>query len=425
MVQFQDLSEDLLYIIVSYLENDKRSLQDLALSCRLLRDVSQRFFVRNATINCISQSTTPWAIPGGEVWPMPARIQGMTLPLQLFLRTLEERPDLVAHVHRLELNVLRESLYWDYTIHSIRRVVRLLTNLREICYSSSDYKVWHNELPLPLTENAEYAHDNIRRIHWNHSMTIDTLFRCFALPHIASIYCRSLRSNNLSNGDRTLDLIRPPVGSSSIKELAIGSNSYISHEELRRVLQQPRCLEKLTINSEDDSRKSLSNAHLSWLLEPVRNSLLELKIPYQTISPMIDTAPVDFSSFTSLCELYAPFRCLVGIGEEGSPNSSGFLPPRLTDLTIACRFFYPSRAVAENAEQNLQNMMGWLSSLDRRGGQPKEVLHVTLENAEAATTWHGDIHEDRFELLMTYLPILQGKGFVRFEWATRPSRVEE
>jgi hypothetical protein len=134
---------------------------------------------------------------------------------------------------------------------------------------------------------------------------------------------------------------------------------------------------------------------------------------------------MDFSPFVSLYKLYAPFRCLVGLGEKGSPDSHGSLPHQLTDLTMAFRFFDPTRAAAEHAEQNLQNMTGWLGSLHTRRGESKDMLHVTLEEFVARATWLGDIHLDRFEVLKTFLATLQNEGFARLEWATRPARLGE
>ena len=121
MVKFNDLSVELISLIFSFLQSDKAQLHNLALSTRLFRDIAQRFIIRNASVS--------HSVNGSRT--------------KLLLRTLAERPDLVKHVHRLELDLLREDIHWPEEQNTIYQITRRLTNLREFCYLSRDYKVWY------------------------------------------------------------------------------------------------------------------------------------------------------------------------------------------------------------------------------------------------------------------------------------------
>lgn len=385
MARFQDLSVDLLYVIFSYLQTDKGLLQNVALSSRLLRDVSQRFIVRNVTIThnpTLSRS-------------------------KLFLRTLQERPDLTAHVHRLEIDLLRETVHWPEEVDTIHQVARLLTNLREFSYLSRDYKVWHYELPFPLTWTAEHAHDQVRRIEWDHNMTVEILYKCMQLPQIAHIYCRELHMRDPTVSELpTL----PAISSSSVTELRIGCTWRISRPELRHVLQLPRCLRKLTFDFHDQLGTTLEPEHVIWMLEPVRLTLHELTIWGQmsaTYNAEPPTTAGHFSALTQLRKLTLPLKFLLGRGMEGILLQNGVIPPQLRELSITFASTVIDRPqYGAYPVSYFTALIRWLGSLQT---QREEEFHVRLEHIGYRPNT-GDIPQQRFEELEGVLRTLEAWG---------------
>jgi hypothetical protein len=380
MARFQDLSVDLLYVIISYLQADKRLLRDVALSSRLFRDISQRFIVRDVTIS-----------------DRPALSRS-----KLFLRTLEERPDLIAHVHRLELDLLRENTHWPEELNNVNRLARLLINLREFCYLSRDYKVWHYELPFPLTWNSELAHEQVRRIDWNHNMTVETLYKCMQLPRIASIYCRELHGMNTTNPMTEPTIFNLPLhqaGRSSLTELRVDSAIGLPCEAFRSILRSPRCLRKLTLEFQDELSAGLQADRVSWLLEPVQTTLQELNITSQMGSWRTEAAhaPSDFSAFAILRKLQIPLRYLIGrgTGETGDILCPiGILPLRLCELKIGFFSTGSNRSShSPSAIRNIEALGGWLRSLQMEQEQLTDLTHVFLQET-GFKAYYGDLQMD-------------------------------
>jgi len=370
MARFQDLSVDLLYVIVSHLHSDNSLLRDVALSCRLFRDVSQRFIVRDAIVSYSPKFSRS----------------------KLFLRTLEERPDLTAHVHRLELVLLREDVHLPEEANTVKRICRLLTNLREFMYSSTDYKIWHYELPFPLTWKSEHVHDQVRRIDWNHNMTIETLYKCMELPRIASIYCRELHAM----GSTTSDIPGLPAGSSSVTELRIGSALGLPLEEFRLMLRSPRCLQKLTFEFHDKTSTGIEAARMSWLLEPVQTTLQDLKIssPFGSRGANAAHSLADFSAFAALHKLQIPLRYLIGIGTGEVPCPSTILPPWLRELTIAFVSNDSDQSFDDSKTSwNIRALTSWLKNLQMQLEQSKDLTQVILEETDS-NFYHGDLNRD-------------------------------
>jgi hypothetical protein len=310
--KFNDLSVDLVYVIFSHLQSDGIELRNLALTCRLFRDIAQRFIVRNASIS--------HSVHGSRT--------------KLFLRTLTDRPDLVVHVHRLELNLLREDIHWPEEQQTINQITRQLTNLREFCYLSRDYKAWHYSVPLPLKWTREHAHDQVRRVEWLHNMAPWELRKCMELPNIESIRVRELQDD--SSGRFTSFRLPPRKHStSSLKELRIGSPGILAYDALIQLLQMPKCLKRFALESYDTYTSTMEPTALIPLLEAVQDSLEELHIETRRnmLSPFPQTA--NFSRFSSVKKLSVPFRFIFQRGAVASDcGAETYLPPQLSDLKV-------------------------------------------------------------------------------------------
>lgn len=308
MARFQDLSVDLLFIIFSQLQDDKPSLHDLSLSCRLFRSIAQQFYVRNAIISHSDNRRRT----------------------ELFLRTLEERPDLTGHVHRLQLDLRREDEYWVEDQQNIRRITELLTNLREFRYSSVDYKIWHYENPFPWPVAPSDPQNCIRRIEWHHNMTTRTLQKCMSLPRIQTIYLRELHETPLELPGRAAS--GPKERFSSVAELTIGSTLIISPKGLQEILKMPRALRKLRLDVHDNT-DAIEPADLAAALDPVRDTLEQLTIAKPKGGPAIGR--VDLCAFHALKSLALPFRYLLVESTHGNAYADLRLPPALRDLKVS------------------------------------------------------------------------------------------
>lgn len=312
MAKFNDLSVDLVYVIFSHLQSEGADLCNLALTCRLFRDIAQRFIVRNA---CISHS-----------------VRGSRN--KLLLRTLLDRPDLVVHVHRLELNLLREDIHWPEEQQTINQITRQLTNLREFCYLSHDYKAWHYSVPLPLKWTREHAHDQVRRVEWQHNMAPWELRKCMELPNIESIRVRELQDDSPGR----FSSFRLPARknrTSSLKELRVGSPGAMAYEALIQLLHMPKCLKRFTLESYDTYTSTMEPTALIPLLEAVQDSLEELHVETRRnmLSPFPQTA--NFSNFSSVKKMSMPFRYMFQRGGAVSVvGADTFLPPQVSDLTV-------------------------------------------------------------------------------------------
>ncbi|KAK3208746.1 hypothetical protein GRF29_77g1847263 [Pseudopithomyces chartarum] len=311
MAKFNDLSVDLVYVIFSHLQSDKLQLHWLALSCRLFRDISQRFMVRNASIS--------HSIRGSRT--------------QLFLRTLTERPDLVAHVHRLELDLLREDVHWPEEQQTIHQLTRLLTNLREFCYLSSDYKVWHFSIPTPLKWRRTHAHDQVRRVDWHHNMTPWDLRKCMQLPRIESIYVREL-----VDPIKSFKIPERIYKTSTLVELRIGVPTAMNEkafQPLGLLLNIPVRLKRILFESHVWHNPIFNPAALMRLLHPVRDTLEELRVDIweNRLDPFYQ--PADLSNFISLKKLAWPMRFLFGSKADPLDHTEINLPPNLNKLEMA------------------------------------------------------------------------------------------
>lgn len=317
MAGLKDLNVDLLYVIFSHLQSDKRQLHDIALSCRLFRDIAQRFIVRDVTL---SHS------------PMHSRTK-------LFLRTLEERPDLTVQVHCLRFDLLREDIHWPEEQHVISRITRLLTNLREFCYLSRDYKPWHYGVSLPLKWWRDGVHDQVRRVEWHHNMQPKALVKCMQLPRIESIYCRELQ--DISTKSSSISIVSPDLyGSSSVRELHIGSHLGLPFDALRLMLQVPRCLRKLVLSYHDEFQSGAQVDRIPWLLEPVQESLEELSIEKHRGMLPPPGEVVDLSALCCLRKLSIPFRYVFGKRPGKSFKADTLLPPQLSELRVKSSILY-------------------------------------------------------------------------------------
>ncbi|KAL1603515.1 hypothetical protein SLS60_005102 [Paraconiothyrium brasiliense] len=309
---FSDLSVDLVYVIFSHLWLEKIDLCNLALTCRPFRDIAQRFLVRDTSIS--------HSVNGSRT--------------KLFLRTLMERPDLVVHVHRLELDLLREDIHWPEEQQTIHQITRLLTNLRDFCYLSRDYKAWHYSVPLPLKWTREHAHDQVRRVEWHHNMAPWELRKCMELPSIEKIRVRELQDDSYGRFT-SFDLPARKHRTSSLTELRIGSPSTLASEALHKLLHMPRNLKKITFESRKEYHSVLQPAGLVFLLQPVRNSLEELHVEIRENLFGTSTQTVNLSEFTSVRNLTLPFRYIFGPGTAASPlSAAASLPPHLRDLKV-------------------------------------------------------------------------------------------
>jgi hypothetical protein len=365
MAVFQDLSVDLIYIIISHLQSDKASLQHISLSCRLLRDISQRFIVRHVTLAhspTISKS-------------------------KLFLRTLEERPDLRAHVHRLELDLLREDAHWPEEQNNVNLLTRLLTNLREFRYLSRDYKSWHYSLPFPLKWASENAHSQVRRVDWHHSMTIETLWKCMELPRIETINCRDLlRACDSAEKATAFDISTIPTSSSSVTDLGVGSASGLPLEDFRLLLRSPRSLHKLCLEYRGKLHGSFEKDRIDWLLEPVQNTLQELSV---SVAIGLESA-ADFSAFHALKKLYIPLIYLIGRYPDDTFRAKVLLPPRLCELAILFTATDSTEASSPYASRNAKALTNWLEHFRVKMGQSTDLSLVTLDEA-GFRSYHGDL----------------------------------
>lgn len=311
---FNDLSVDLVYVIFSYLQSEKAQLRNLALTCQTFRQIAQRFIVRDASIS--------HSVNGSRT--------------KLFLRTLIDRPDLVVHVHRLELDLLREDIHWPEEQQTIHKITRLLTNLREFCYLSRDYKAWHYSVPLPLKWARERAHDQVRRVEWHHNMAPWELRKCMELPNIETIRVRELQDDSYGRFT-SFNLPARKHGTSSLVELCIGSPSAIASEALQKLLHMPRCLRKITFESRKEYQSVLEPNGLVSLLQPVRECLEELHVEIRDNLFASSTKAADLAAFSSIKNLTLPFRYIFGPRATTSlSQASTLLPPQLSTLKVRC-----------------------------------------------------------------------------------------
>ncbi|KAF1951949.1 hypothetical protein CC80DRAFT_508571 [Byssothecium circinans] len=385
MASLHDLSVDLLYVIFSHIQSDKRLLHDAALSCRLFRDVAQRFFVRDVTI---SHSAT-------------------CSRTKLFLRTMEERPDLVAHVHRLELDLLREEIHWPEEQHNIKRITDLLTNLREFRYSSRDYKIWHYEAPFPL---KPIPGRTVRKVEWHHNMTIRSLCDCLRLPRIESVYCRELHGSPNDIHKHTQTLVR----SSSLKHLHIGSSMKLPAGSFQHVLKMPLLLQSLRIDFYNAYLEGVEEDQITEFLEPVKQTLEELMITKPKGTLVAAGGTVNLSEFASLKKLALPFKFLFPRDAQPPFEAETLLPPGLIELKL---FFiaFAQEMDFTAANNNYANLITWLSHMHVDGSDNNHYLRmpmlqiVVLEKAKYSGH-PGDLHEDSVEDIVKSLKSFEDDG---------------
>ena len=354
MTQFKDLSVDLIYVIFSHLQSDKAQLRSLALSSRLFRDIAQKFIVRNASIS--------HSINGSRT--------------NLFLRTLRERPDLVAHVHRLELDLLREDIHWPEEQQNIHQITRLLTNLRELCYLSRDYKVWHYSVPQPLKWGREGIHDQVRKIAWHHNMAPWELRQCMELPRIECIYVKELAdSNGRSNPFKVPER---KYKTSSLADLRLGSPYGITYEALLQLLQLPRSLKRITFDSHMRHSSIMAPADLVSLLKHVKDTLEELVIDVRNAALELPIQTADFSGFGSLKKLTVPFRYLFDMPKDEPYHSEPNLPPSLSELEMVFTLITPpsTNFSTEKLSANMKNLLALLDWLQAVGGHLEPPLQT-------------------------------------------------
>lgn len=308
MAKFNDLSVDLVYVIFSHLQSDKSSLHNLSLTCRPFRSIAQRFLVRTASI---SHSTH-----GSRT--------------KLFLRTLTTRPDLTIHVHRLQLDLLREDIHWPEEQQTIHQITRLLTNLREFIYLSRDYKAWHYSVPLPLKWTREHAHDKVRRVEWHHNMAPWELRKCMELPSIESIRVRELQDDSYGRFT-SFTLPARKHRTSSLTELRIGSPSTLASEALEKLLHMPRHLRKITFESRKEYQSVIEPVGLVALVQPVRETLEELHVEIRDNPSAAFARAADLRDFGEIRKVTLPFRFVFGVG---AGEELGLLPPKLGELKV-------------------------------------------------------------------------------------------
>ncbi|CAI6278862.1 unnamed protein product [Periconia digitata] len=325
--QIQNLSVDLLYIIFSQLQDDKPSLHNLTLSCHLFRNIAQPFFVRNVTLSYKVNSFCT----------------------SLFLRTLEQRPDLAGHVHRLQLDLIRESSHIIEEVEEIQRMVARLTNLRVFRYSSIDYKIWHYELAFPLIPSPTNLFNSIHRVEWHHNMTFETLSQCMSLPHIETIYCRELFCDPSDPSDPII--LDATKGSSSVTDLSIGSYVGLSIAVLQKILELPRALRKLKIDITSHLYIGVPPHKLATLLYSLQDVLEQLTVVVVKGARGPATELADLSGFSSLRSLTLPYGYIIA-GQNREDNAlEKYLPPFLEELTL-------SRAPVEALDGPLSNRNG-------------------------------------------------------------------
>lgn len=348
MAKFKDLSIDLIYVIFSYLQSDKVQLRYLALSSRLFRDIAQRYIVRDASIShSMNGSRTA-----------------------LFLRTLRERPDLVAHVHRLELDLLREDVHWPEEQQNIHQISRLLTNLREFCYLSRDYKVWHYSVPQPLKWGREGIHDQVRRIEWHHNMAPWELRKCMELPRIESIYVKELADPS-SGRSTSFKVPERKYKTSTLADLRLGSPDGMAYQALSLLLQLPQSLRRIAFESHMRYSSILAPVGLMPLLEPVKDTLEELIIDIRNEALGLASQPVDFSRFQSLRKLTIPFRYIFGRAAERPYHTEAKLPPSLSELEMVFTPVTRPFSLIPDARQyahveNSEALVDWLKTVALR-----------------------------------------------------------
>ncbi|KAF2634691.1 hypothetical protein P280DRAFT_474469 [Massarina eburnea CBS 473.64] len=383
MACFGDLSVDLLYVIFAHVQVNKRLLNNIALSCRLFREVAQQFFVRDVTITHS---------------PTCSRTK-------LFLRTLEARPDLVPHVHRLELDLLREDIHWPEEQNNIKRITSLLTNLREFRFSSRDYKIWHYEITFPLRLTSENAHTLIRKIEWCHNITFKTLYHCMSFPRIESLYCRELHGTpeELGNPDQISKRF------SSLQELHIGSSMSLPAGSFQHILGMPQKLRRLRIDFHDAYGNNVKADEIAALLEPVEQTLEELTIT-KPKGPLISAGLVNLSGFASLKKLALPFKFLFPQARlQSTLEVDTILPPRLNELKlyfVAITLEVGSVSIEDNY-RNVFTWVGEVTSILHNGGprapntRMPELQNVILEKAKVGG-YPGDLSEVTVETIMKF-----------------------
>lgn len=360
MARFNELSVDLLYVIFSHLQSDKVVLHNLSLSSRLFRDVAQRFLVRNVKIS--------HSLNGSRT--------------KLFLRTLNARPDLISNVHRLELDLLREDIHWPEEQQNIHQITRRLTNLREFCYSSRDYKIWHYSVPQPLKWGREHAHDQVRRVEWDHNMAPWELRKCMELPRIDSIYVRQLQDSSPGRYTQFKVPVRKHK-TSTLRALRVGFPDPVALESLKLLLHIPNCLKEIVFESRVMYHPLASPRALEKILEPVRETLEELLVDIQ--KGMIERVfpPIDLSAFQSLKKLSLPYDFLFLPAKEMPCKIDTRLPSTLNGLEI---FFSPYQmekmcnapvGVRNVAHNNQTAFRDWLTRINDPNEVPLRMPSLT------------------------------------------------
>ncbi|KAF1969235.1 hypothetical protein BU23DRAFT_557909 [Bimuria novae-zelandiae CBS 107.79] len=349
---FSDLSVDLIYVIFSHLQSDQAELHSLALSCRQFRDIAQRFMVRDASIT--------HSIKGSRA--------------KLFLRTLLKRPDLVSHVHRLKFDLLREDIHWPEEQQIIHQITRRLTNLREFCYLSRDYKFWHYSVPLPLKWERDHAHDQVRRVEWHHNMAPWELRKCMELPRIEAIYVLELQ--DISSGRFTS--FKVPARkhkTSTLAELRLGSPDEMAYQSLNMLLHLPKSLKKIAFEARSVHQSALAPTALVLLLEPARDTLEELHLEIYAGKLGPPSRPADLSAFVSLTKLSLPFRYIFAPVVEVQYHADAHLPTYLQELEIT---FIPDRNSPDPATTKYYDaLIGWLRTIDGQHEVPLRMPSLT------------------------------------------------
>lgn len=320
MAKFSDLSVDLLYIISSHCDQDQLRL--LSLTSRLFRKISQRYLFRDVQLS-----------------HHPTRSR-----TKLFLRTLQERPDLIVHVRRLELNPMREDARWPTEETNINQITRLLTNLEEFCYRSLDYKVWHYELPFPLKWGHEHAHDQVRKVECHYAISPGVMERCMQLPRLESLYIREVRTAPEPYHRLAAEK------SSSVEEIRLGFPLGIQCFSFDAALLRLPCrLRRFHIEIPEGVNTVLDGVRLTSFLEPVRETLEELSITENNGGGIQTWGLPNLSAFTAMKKLSIPLRCFFGSGNI-APGVADRIPPHLSTFTVSLRTM-PKESEAELTSQ--------------------------------------------------------------------------
>lgn len=348
MARFCDLNIDVLYIIISYLQDDKTMWRDLALVCRMFRDIAQRRLVRDVTM-CDRESS-----PRSE----------------LFLRTLTSRPDLIPYVHRLELHLRHGEIYRSGKREIIHDILRRLTNLRELCYPfDHDQAIYRQGTPR-LQWTPEWPNNQMTRIFWYSEMSIDILRQCMALPVIKSIHCGISQTPS----DRAV----VPAKTSSLVELQVSVLSKLPLEDFWHTLCIPKCLQKLALKSTHHWDVGPPMELIMPVLQPVHETLQELHLAVNASIKARRTPSGDFSPFRSLRTLSIPLTYLLGSGRGDDVGKAGRLPRQLEELSL---YFLANREATprfRGETRTFQQFRDWAADMREH----PSLRHVFLEEKD-------------------------------------------